>query len=350
MQRICTSLHKSGYEVLLVGRLLKSSRPLPDYPFGTRRLKNIFNSGKLFYLEYNLRLFFFLVFSRCYIQGAVDLDTILAHVWSAAIRKRKFIYDAHEYFTEVPEVVDRPLVKKTWQRIEKYAVPRAAACYTVSSGLAELFRITHGKHFAVIKNVPFSQGGRSVSDPEKKLEEKKPVILYQGALNIGRCLEKLLPAIQGLPVQLWIAGEGDLSRQLRKQVKDSGQEDQVQFLGFVEPAKLREITSSAFIGFNVLENKGLSYFYSLANKCFDYIQAGVPVMCSPFPEYEALNRQHSAFVFVQPDTASIRQGIVDLLNEKETYRQLTNACKEAASDWIWEKEEIKLLGIYEQVG
>ena len=64
MQRICTSLVRAGYEVMLIGRLLKKSIPLQMQPFVQKRLYCFFNKGFLFYIEYNIRLFIFLLFVK----------------------------------------------------------------------------------------------------------------------------------------------------------------------------------------------------------------------------------------------------------------------------------------------
>ncbi|MBI1221760.1 MAG: glycosyltransferase [Bacteroidetes bacterium] len=341
MQRICDSLSRAGYHVTLIGRKLPASKPLPDFSFRCVRLPFFFKKGKIFYLETQLRYFFYLLFHSFDIYGAVDLDTILPNMLVARIKWRKWVYDAHEYFTEVPEVVERPGIKKAWEWIEKISVPHADLAYTVSPGLAELFYKKYQKEFGVIRNVPF-----------RTMYIQKPAsgitfILYQGALNEGRALEYLISAVKDLPVLVKIAGEGDLSTALREQVAASGQSQQIEFLGHLTPSELRELTPQAWLGFNVLENKGLSYYYSLANKCFDYLQAGVPCLCSPFPEYQNLAKEYPAFIFAAANTDEIRLCIEELLNHPESHQQLSEACKIAAEKLCWEEEEKLLLAFYE---
>src|SRR5262245_47943057 len=131
MDRICTSLHNAGYVVLLVGRRLKHSRVLVEKPYAQKRLKCFYNKGKLFYAEYNLRLFFYLMFSMSFdAVCAIDLDTILPAFFAARIKGKKIVYDAHEYFTEVPEVIDRPAVKKVWEKVAAFTIPKVSHAYT----------------------------------------------------------------------------------------------------------------------------------------------------------------------------------------------------------------------------
>ncbi|TNE81372.1 MAG: glycosyltransferase [Bacteroidetes bacterium] len=343
MQRICQSLSEAGYEVSLIGRTLPTSKALPSFPYHCIRLKPWFKRGALFYLEYNIRLFFFLLFYKVDVLGAVDLDTLLANSLVAKLRAKKLVYDAHEYFTEVPELQGRKKVQAVWEKVARFGIPKASLCYTVSPGLAELFQKNYGKSFAVIRNLPLVKEIKSLEKPEP------PVVLYQGALNKGRCLEHLIAAVDGLPVQLWIAGEGDLSASLREQAKEGIAKGQIKFLGFLQPKELHELSPQAWLGFNVLENMGLSYYYSLANKTFDYIQAEVPVMCSEFPEYLSLASEYPAIIFAEPSTESVKHQIQTLLNDPKLYQNLKTACKEASAKWNWEQESKHLLSLYEQI-
>lgn len=342
MHRICGSLAKAGYKVTLIGRKLPDSQVLPELPFACVRLPFFFRKGKAFYLELQIRLFFYLLFQKTDIYGAVDLDTSLPNMLIAGIKGKKWVYDAHEYFTEVPEVVNRPGVQRVWQWIEKICVPKADLAYTVSPGLAKLFEEKYQTPFAVIRNLPLKRAFDFLP------KHKPPFILYQGALNEGRCLEMLLEAVQGLPIEVWIAGEGDLSAKLRNQCKELNLENQVRFLGYVKPEDLHQLTPQAFLGFNVLENKGLSYYYSLANKCFDYLQAGVPCLCSPFPEYIHLAEEYPALIFAAAYPAEIRLAISNLINHPETYAKYAAATTKAAELLTWETEERLLLALYEK--
>ena len=77
MLRICTSLAKVGYEVFLVGRKIDNSQLFENQYFKSKRFNLIFNKGKFFYVEYNIRLCIWLLFQRFDIICAIDLDTIL---------------------------------------------------------------------------------------------------------------------------------------------------------------------------------------------------------------------------------------------------------------------------------
>ena len=339
MIRICTSLSQAGHQVMLVGRVLPNSKPLQNRNYQQYRLKCFFHKGKFFYLEYNLRLLIWLLTQKMDVLYAVDLDTLFPAFLVRKLRRIKLIYDAHEYFTETPEVTDRKFTKSIWEALAKRAIPSADACITVGTALADLMGKRYQQHFYVIRNVPFPQQIASV----KKAEP--PVLLYQGALNEGRGLEEMINAMPYFKnVQLWLAGEGDLSQQLRQQVQDLQLEEQVHFLGYVQPHDLRKITLQASVGLNLLQNKGLSYYYSLANKAFDYIQAEVPSINMAFPEYIALQQAYETFELVDNlETETLVKAVQNLLSDAENYRQRLENCRHAKQFLHWEKEEKVLL-------
>jgi glycosyltransferase involved in cell wall biosynthesis len=350
MQRICGGLVEEGYDVLLVGRNRGNSKPLDAHPFRQRRLNCFFEKGKLFYIEYNIRLFFFLLFKRCDIICGIDLDTLLACTLAAKIRGKKLAYDAHEYFTEVPEVVDRPVVKRIWRWVENFCVPKCDLCYTVGPALAELFEKKHGKKFYVIRNVPVLDDSGLLRHRPGQEGVGGKYILYQGALNIGRGLKELIGAMKHLDISLKIAGEGDLSEELRDLAKKLGVADKVYFLGWVHPDQLRELTTNACIGYNVLAEMGLSYYYSLSNKFFDYIHAAIPSLSNPFPEYKAINERYEVTLYTNLSEAEIVHNIERLLKDAALYNYLKGNCVKARLELNWQQEVKELRRIYGLIG
>ncbi|TXB70201.1 glycosyltransferase family 4 protein [Phaeodactylibacter luteus] len=346
MIRICRSLSRRGYEVVLVGRVRTASRPLSKEPFRQIRLRCRWQSGKLFYLEYNIRLFLWLSVQRFDALCAVDLDTLLpAWLW-CALRRKPCIYDAHEYFTEVPEVVRRPIVQRVWEGLARTLIPRIQYAYTVGGELARVFQARYGVPFEVIRNVPLPRPVPAVLPrPEPR------ILLYQGALNEGRGLEVAIAALPHLPgTTLWLAGEGDCSDALRQQAATMGLSGRVRFWGYLTPDALAELTPKASIGLNLLENKGLSYYFSLANKTFDYMQAGLPGLHMAFPEYKALYKQHPGFVLLEQLTPEAIAGAVrPLLDDTAWYEKIQGAALHAAEALHWGKEEEKLFRFYDAV-
>lgn len=347
MQRICGSLADHGYQVVLVGREWSHSQPLTPQPYQQYRLRCIFKKGKLFYLEYNLKLFFFLLRQQAAVWCAIDLDTALPVWLRAKLSGQPFVYDAHELFTEVPEVVGRPRIQRLWQLVEGFIVPRATLAYTVGPALAEWFEQRYGRPFAVVRNL--SRLDDSKLPPTPPAAPPNGYLLYQGVLNAGRGLEVLLDAMPQVAARLIICGEGDLSAALRARAEQLGllASGQVEFRGYVLPAELRMITRQAALGVMLLENRGLSYYYSLANKFFDYMHAGVPQLVVDFPEYRRLNDIYQVAELVELTPDALAAAINRLLrDEPARYQQLAHNCRRARLELNWQREEQTLLALY----
>lgn len=120
VNKVCTSLHNNGFDILLVGRQMRKSLPMTKRPYHTHRFNLFFEKGFLFYASYNLRLFIFLLFKRADVFLANDLDTLLAVYLASKIKNVKVAYDNHEYYTGVPELIKRPFVRGVWKSMEKW--------------------------------------------------------------------------------------------------------------------------------------------------------------------------------------------------------------------------------------
>tara|TARA_R110002049_G_scaffold16388_14_gene65382 strand:+ start:1303 stop:2403 length:1101 start_codon:yes stop_codon:yes gene_type:complete len=341
ISKVCNTLIECGYEVVLIGRVLPNSWEL-DVPYQIKRFKLLFNSGPLFYANYAFRLFFFLLFSKKGILLSNDLDTLLPNFLISRIRNSKLVYDSHEYFTEVPELVERPKVQRMWKRIEEFALPNVDFAYTVSQPIADAYLREYGVTFKLIRNLPYS----FLADTTI---EKNNVIIYQGALNIGRGLNHLISAMPNVDGELWIAGDGDVANQLKRSVVELQLTGKVFFLGRLAGDELRKITQQAKIGVSLEEEMGLNYSYALPNKLFDYIQAGVPALVSPLPEMRKIIQQYSVGELLQSRDPDLLANQINQMLTSESYSIWRSNCIDAAKVLNWEKESQKLKDLLCQV-
>lgn len=368
MIRICTSLTGAGYNLTLVGRVTRDSPPLSQRPFRQHRLKTFFRKGKGFYLEYNLRLFFYLLSKQMDGICAIDLDTILPCYFLSRIRRIPRLYDAHELFCEMQEVVTRPLVYNLWKKVERYCVPQFPHGYTVNGLIAAEFRKMYGVDYAVIRNMPLlvdapsERAGNALSpnDAHSAIDSPGPVppaalprgrfILYQGAVNEGRCFETLIPAMQTVDAPLVICGEGNFMSQARALVRQYDLEDKILFRGRVRPEELQAITRKAFAGITLFDRRGISNYYSLANRFFDYIHAGIPQVAVNYPAYREVNNSCPIAVLIdEPGIREIAEALNRLLDNTGLYQTLVDNCKQARLRYNWQEEEKTLISLYQQL-
>lgn len=342
MWRVCTTLQAAGYEVQLVGRQLPQSRSLPKRAYEQYRMRLWFQKGPLFYAEFNIRLFLYALGSRVDAYSAVDLDTLPAFFAAARLRSKPLCFDAHEIFTEVPELTNGGIKQRIWQKIESLLLPQLKFAYTVNHSLAQWYSQKHGIQMAVVRNMPFERPFTPTAN--------EGFILYQGALNAGRGLAELLEAAPQLPTNILIAGRGDLEAEVRAIIGRLNLEQRVQLVGQLDPEALQQLTAKAWLGVNLLEAHSLNYYYSLANKFFDYVQAGIPQLGMDYPEYALLNAEYEVSVLLpELKTDQVVQAINQLWNDPQKYQRMQEQAMLAAQKWTWEAECPTLLDVYARV-
>ena len=343
MQRICTSLAENGYAVTLVGRKLSSSLPLTQTKYRQKRIRCWFNKGKSFYFEYNLRLIVYLMFRKMDAICAIDLDTIVPCHMVSRLKRIPRIYDAHELFTEMKEVITRPRIKKIWTRVEKKWVPKFKWGYTVSELIAREFHRRYNVNYETIRNVPVLMSSETIPATEK-------FILYQGAVNEARGFEYLVPAMQWINIKLVICGDGNFMLPLKKLIAEHKLENKIELKGMVPPGELRKISQQAIIGISLAEKEGLNQWLALPNKFFDYVHAELPQVTMNYPEYQKINHQFEVAVLLDDlDPKRMAGAINNLLADTVLYNRLKENCKKAKQVFNWQQEEKKLLSFYQMV-
>ena len=126
--------------------------------------------------------------------------------------------------------------------------------------------------------------------------------------------------------------------------------DKVIFKGKIKPDELNAITQQAYIGITLFENKGLSNYYSLANRFFDYLHGGIPQLCVNYPVYAAINNQLPIAVMIDDiSSKNIAIQLNNLLANEVLYNELQQNCIKAREVLNWQNEEKKLLAFYSEL-
>ena len=343
VHKVCTSLEEMGFGVLLVGRKLKNSQPI-NRSYLTHRMRLCFTKGAFFYTEYNFRLLLFLLFRKADVLLANDLDTLTANYFASKIKRVPVVYDSHEYFTEVPELIDRPRVKQFWEWLESRMLPNLKHCYTVCDSIAAVYHEKYGASFKVVRNIPVSKNRLQLIENENQPK----IILYQGAVNIGRGLEQAIKAMHFIEgAQLVIAGDGDIKQQLEELVRTEKLENKVRFTGRLSIDELAELTPTADLGLSIEEDLGLNYRFALPNKLFDYIGAGVPVLVSDLPEMKAIVEKYDIGAICNShDHRNLANAVNEALNNSDKIKTWKTNLIQTSQELTWENEAEVLKGIF----
>jgi glycosyltransferase involved in cell wall biosynthesis len=256
----------------------------------------------------------------------------------------------------------------TGVRMERALARRCDAVMTASPGYSREMAKNMGIPApAVIRNLPASSevlaslgAGRTSGDQSRPLrsdlglDATVPLILHLGQMGAGRGLETFLGAmVEVAPpaVAVFLGGGAFAYRErLRSLAEGLGIGQRVFFHDPVPPVDIYRYASSATIGVALIESACLSYRYTLPNKSFEYLHAGLPVVASDIPEMAAIVRDYKVGeIFHEGDSRELADVINKLLASPELlayYRQMSLL---ATQELTWSKESPRLVNIYERL-
>jgi len=347
--KVCTTLSTMDFDILLIGRKLPHSLDI-DRKYKTIRMKLLFNKGFLFYAEYSIRLFFKLFFLKKDILLSNDLDTLLPNFLISKIFKKKLIYDSHELFTEIPELLDRPKVQEVWQSIEKYIFPKLKNVYTVSKSIASVYKAKYNINVKVVRNIAPALHNKAIDFEFAKREKgnKKMLILQGSGINMDRGAEEAVKMMQYLDnTLLLIIGSGDVFSKLKEIVNELGLNEKVRIKNRMKYEELMEFTKIADLGLSLDRGTNLNYEYSLPNKVFDYIQAEIPILVSNRKEIASLVLENNIGLVVHDlEPKKLAQEVRNILNDDVQIIKWKGNLAKVKRKYNWEKESQKLKTIF----
>lgn len=352
VKKSCDELQGLGYDVLLIGRKLPQSFSLPNYTYKAERMNLLFTRGILFYFFFNLRLFFKLLFTKADLLFSNDLDTLGPNFLISKIKRIPLVYDSHELFCEVPELLNAPIKKKIWEMLESFAVPKLQYCITVNDSIAKVFSDKYKVKFEVVRNIPpVLPVFHYKTKQELSMPMNKKIFILQGAgINIDRGVEELVLAMKYLDdAVLYIIGSGDIWNKLRKLITEKGLDKKVFLISKLTKEELLNYTRLADIGITLDKDTNLNYRYSLPNKLFDYIHAEVPILSSRMTEIERIIQTYDIGDFVDNhDPKHIAEKLQDMTHS-ERYKIWKENLKHAKNVLTWDEEKKVFINLIKSI-
>ena len=348
------ALKEAGYHVLVIGRAKKNSPEMPSRRYRIKRFRLPFEKGPLFYASLNLRLFWYLLWKHADILFANDLDTLPANYLVSKIKRIPLVYDSHEYFTGVPELQGRPRVYKIWKSIERRILPKLKYCITVNDSIAKLYEEEYGLKFITVRNVPVTD---DVIYPDKgvlrgglNLPLNRTIFILQGAgINIDRGAEEAVEAMQFTDGLLLIVGDGDVIPALKERVAELELENKVKFVPRQNPKVLRRFTRASDVGITLDKDTNINYRFSLPNKLFDYIHAGIPVLASNLPEVSKIVNDYQIGIVTETHHPEKLAQHFTSIAAKAKEGVYSEALKKASAEMNWMRERLKLVSLINQI-
>jgi glycosyltransferase involved in cell wall biosynthesis len=350
VHKVCSSLYSNGFDVLLVGRKLKDSLAITDRAYQIKRFKLLFNKGVLFYAEYQLRLFLFLMFTKFQSLHANDLDTLLPNFLAARLKSKPLVYDSHEYYTEVPELQGNPIKKRIWESVEAFIFPRLKYVFTVNVSIANEYKNKYNKEILILRNVPSRLQIKTSNDFQLPTYlSSKPYAILQGAgINVDRGAEELVQAMQFVnELNLLIVGSGDVLPELKNSVADLKLQDKVFFIQKLPYQELLNYTRNAAFGLTLDKDTNLNYRFSLPNKIFDYAAVNIPVLASALVETKRIYDGFEIGLLISThDPKHIALQMQKMIEDSNRRAIWIENTKRLSAKNYWEKEVEVLLHVY----
>lgn len=351
MDKMSLFLLKKGFDVTLVGRCYGDSPRLKERPYKTHRMRLLFRKGVLFYAEYQFRLLLYLLFHKCDLLVANDLDTLWPNYLVSKWRKKPLVYDSHEYFCGELSVISKPISYKVWHGIERRIFPKLKTVITVSQSIVDQYEREYGVRPYLVRNIPTAAlPAVTATREELGMPADKTVLLLQGAgINEGHGVEDLVKAMRQLPdCHLFIVGTGTIVPQLKQMTETLCLHERVTFIPRQTRERLFNYTALADIGICPGKDVGPNARFSLPNKIFEYIKAGTPMVVADLPEWERVMRQYEVGTVAEGFTPETITAAVKELSNPEKLASCRANCRTAASELTWENEEKVLEEVYSQ--
>ena len=319
--------------------------------WGTHLMMRLFK-----YLEFNLRAVYRFVRMRPAVIHAHDFNALIPSFVGAALVRARLVYDSHELWSERrAPLLKSDKLRRVLSSIEGFLARRADAVITVNTSIADY--LTERYHLRAPIVLMHSQEYSSVEHnkvlrQDFNIPQDRPIVIYAGNLAPGRGLENLVEATAHLDRAVVILmGTDKMEGQLQRLVTSRGLQERVFFREPVPPEDVLRYVASSDLGVIPTQSIDLSYHYSLENKFFHCLMAGIPMAVSNQPEKRRLVESYGVgAVFDETDPLDIARVINQLLSDEENYHEMCNRARRAARDvFNWGIESCKLLALYNQL-
>jgi glycosyltransferase involved in cell wall biosynthesis len=333
-----------GLDGIAVSRIRILTKGLP---------KNTFFRG-IKYLEYLWAACRQAVKERADIYHAHDLNSMLPALITARINKAKIVYDSHELWPEQYPLCTKVWQKRFWQAVEKWCIKRVDQVITTN--------VSRAAYMAQLYDVPTPTVVRNcceymeVKKRENLLRERlhiedgNRIVLYTGGITVNKGIEEGIEAMSHIDNCVFVIMGRDrgFKESFQQLAREVGVEDRVKFAPPVPPDQVVRWAASADIGLVCIRGKGLSFYYSVAQKLWECLMAELPVVVNDLPEMRQLVEHYEVGLVIEQEMRpeAIAAAIRKLINEEQLYRHLQKNTRQLKRECNWENEAAKLLAVY----
>jgi glycosyltransferase involved in cell wall biosynthesis len=297
---------------------------------------------------------------ECY-HKAVKVDADLYHFhdpelifvgWLLKKKGKKVIYDVHEdYFATIktkfwiPRIF-RSIIYKIYVLLDSKIVKKFDGIISAWPRIHEHY-INNSIYSTLVRNYPDLKINKIIKS------NKSNKIAYIGGISEERGIKEIIKALEILPkslnVMLELCGSFN-SKKLEEEIILSSGWRRVNYHGWVNQKEANKIINECIAGliiFHPIQN----HLYSQPNKIFEYMAAGLPVICSNLPMLKSIVDNVHCGILVNPlNTVEICNAIIYVLENKDIAESMGTKGRSAVETlYNWEKEKYNLLSLYDYI-
>jgi len=347
----CVSLKEAGYDVSLIAPVeknedLKQSKVdiIPIAKYKNRWKRMVLGPIRAYKIAKKL---------KADIYHFHDPE-LLAVGWLLKKKSNKVIYDIHEdYYTSIMQkdyfsLPIKRLIGKVYNIVERFLIKKMDLC------LAEKYYLDRYERGACVLNYPVVN--EQLINQKIEADPDSNQLLYTGNVSVvrGAFYHAEVPKILE-NIEIYMVGKCDkaLADQMKKHAEPH--HAQLHFDGidrFVE----REEIDSYYMNYNWIAGLAIfpatdHYLKKELTKFFEYMSAGLPIICSNFPKWKEFIDQHQCGITVDPDNKQEIKEAIQYLKDNpiEAERMGYNGREAVVKELSWKSQEVKLLQWYQQL-
>ena len=345
----CIEIIGVSSPVLPLIESIDSKREIVRIPRKFFKGKNGFLFKLIKTIEWSVRVLLYVRKKPLRCINAHSLAVLPLCAIAAFITDSRLVYDTHELETETSGF--KGFRQKFGRFIERIFIARCDSIMVVSGSIADWYQKAYSiPKPTVVRNIPQFLPPRDVNVSAMRdrlgLSNNRIVFIYQGGFISGRGIERLLKIFSMQPsVDLLFMGQGPLEP-LIKQATNSY--SNIRLIPPVPPEEVLNYTVVADIGICLTDNSCLSHYYSLPNKVFEYLHAGLPIMVNQLKEQEELVKKYNCGWVASADDLEFLS-MLERINF-QLVNEMRSGALSASKDLSWDIEKNKLIRAYQENG
>lgn len=270
----------------------------------------------------------------------------------SALQKRgkKVIFDSHEYFADliltklwIPAPLRKPL-SWLYKRYEKRNYPKFDALISVTPFIIEKFKPLNPNTYQVTNYpilVPFvdnRQWGKSVS--------------FAGAIMWEWMHDKIINSLSKTNARYLLAGS---SNPYCEELQKLENWNRVDYVGRLTSDKVYAFLQQSSAALHISSYKDPNTGYKKGtlgvNKMFEYMNAGMPIICSAHEIWKEIIDKYECGICVDPESETeIAEAINTLVNDQSLAKRMgDNARRAAEVEFNWGEQEKILYELYDKL-